>query len=326
MRNTLIVNILQELLISYLAKMEEQTNWFNSLRERVDHGSELANWISECLNISLANAYKKINGQVRLTWEEYRKLENSGVYQIKGFNPSDYAAYDSKQAATPLQLIEFWNEQINKILKAGSSVLFCCHELPAVYLFENRLATAYYVFQQFKMEEPTSPQTFETFILHLPDKFYFAAAELKSKFLMLRRTEIMDPFGFRSFPRGLFQMEKQRFINPEDKDALLKLFSEAVRSWSMEADIDLKQCSRKLSPIPLLYNFIVSREENSKVIWEPFGIQGYKIKVGNALKPMSTVLKDIELSCSDLSTCSLSRAFVDRKGDEYQRMLVNEDY
>lgn len=306
--------------------MDNQTNWFNTLKENAFSGPELASWISETLQLSIPTAYKKMNGQVRLTWDEYKKLESSSnplfTESIKNiaFNESEF------RELTPIQLIQHWSETLNSIGRPDQNCLMSCHELPIVYLFDEPIAVAYYMFQQYKLEEPTNMESFDSFKVQLSDKFYFAAHELKNLYLKTKRTEVIDPYAFRPFPRGLHQMVKQGFIQTEIQQHLLSVFTERVRSWSMQTDCDQRICARKLSPIPLLYNFLISADPNPKVVWEPFGIQGYKIKPGATLKPLAKVVKDIVNSSSEIGNCSLSRAFVDRKGSEYQRMLVNEDY
>ncbi len=305
--------------------MKEQTELFNLLREKSLSSSVLAQWISETLGVSLATAYKKMNGHVRLTWEEYKKLERSGddVFGDSFGNQSFKDAFHANYS--PMQMVEFWADTISNILKAGQDVIISCHELPLVYLFDDPLAAAYCLFQQYKLEEPTNPQSFQNFYETLPEKFRFTSAQLKENFLKIKRTEIIDPFGFRTFPRGLAQMKNQLYIDRSIQEKLISTFSERVRNWCMETDTNRKICTRKLSPIPLLYNFLVIRE-SGKVIWEPFGKQGLKINPGNALKPLQSVIEEIAASSSEIRSCSLSRAYVDKKGEEYQRMMLNEDY
>lgn len=305
--------------------MQEQIELFNLLRERALSSAALAQWISENLGVSLATAYKKINGQVRLTWDEYKKIDGpAGNWLMEA--AGGHAIQELFRAnPSPVQMIEFWINTINSIQNSNQEIVLICHELPQVYLFDAPLAAAYCLFQQFKLQEPTNPQSFNEFNSALPERFNFLAKELKQTFLKIKRVEILDPFGFRPFPRGLIQMKKQQFIDYQVQKQLTEVYAERANSWQMERDTDRKVCIRKLSPLPLLYNFLMVRE-NGKILWEPFGIQNLKITPGIALRPLRHAIEDIEAASSDISNCSLSRAYVDKKGKEYQNMLLNEDY
>lgn len=305
--------------------MKEQTDLFSLLREKTISSAELAQWISDSLGVSLATSYKKMNGQVRLTWEEYKTLERSTgnwLFETAGGNTLKDVF---RTEACPVQVIDHWTESIVAIQKAQQEVIVVCHELPQIYLFDQPLSAAYCLFLQFKLQEPINPQSFKEFYQALPERFYLAAKELKETFLKIKRIEVMDPFGFRPFPRGLVQMKSQQFIDKATHEQLTEHYSEQVRRWQAENRHDKAMCLRKLSPIPLLYNFILVRS-SGKIIWEAFSIQNLKINPGSALRPLQAVIEDITAASSEIEKCSLSRAYVDKKAEEYQRMLLNEEY